>query len=55
MSISDEGWKELVDMVEGLGDYLLDKLYFKIWTIRMERQMAKEESNREEGVTCSEK
>lgn len=49
MSISNEGWKELVDMLESLDDYLLDKLDFEIWAIQMERQLAKEEEQQEEG------
>ena len=52
MSKSIEGWKELVTTLEGLDDVLLDKLRFEIWVIQMERQMNKEESEREEGVTC---
>lgn len=43
MSISNEGWKELVAMLEGLDDYLLDKLDFEIWSIQMERRLAEEE------------
>lgn len=48
MKISD-GWKELVAMLESLDDYLLDKLDFEIWSIQMERQLAKEEEKQTEG------
>lgn len=49
MSISNEGWKELVTMLESLDDYLLDKLDFEIWAIQMERRLAKEEEQQAEG------
>lgn len=39
MSISSEGWKELVAMLEGLDDVLLDKLDSEIWSIQMERAL----------------
>lgn len=50
MSISNEGWKELVVVLEGLDDVLLDKLDFEIWAIQMERQWAKEEEQQTGGV-----
>lgn len=49
MSISSEGWKELVAMLESLDDYLLDKLDFEIWSIQMERQLAKHSEQQAEG------
>lgn len=49
MSINNEGWKELVAMLESLDDVLLDKLDFEIWSIRMERLLAKEEEKQTEG------
>ena len=48
--MSNEGWKELVTTLEGLDDYLLDKLGFEIWVIQMERQLAKEEEQQADGV-----
>lgn len=50
MSNSSEGWKELVAMLESFDDYLLDKLYFEIWSIQMERDLAKEEEQQSDGV-----
>lgn len=47
MSISNKGWKELVTMLESLDDCLLDKLGFEIWTIQMERHLAKGEEQQE--------
>lgn len=49
MSINSERWKELVTILEGLDDYLLDKLGFEIWLIQMERRLAKEEEQQEGG------
>ena len=49
MSNSNEGWKELVAMLESLDDYLLDKLDFEIWAIQMERRLAEEEQQEEGG------
>lgn len=42
MSISNEGWKELVAVLEGLDDVLLDKLDFEIFAIQMERVLKEE-------------
>lgn len=50
MSISSEEWEGLVAVLEGLDDYLLDKLDFEIWTIQMERRLAKEEEQQAGGV-----
>ena len=50
MSISNEGWKELVTMLEGLDDSLLYKLDSEIWAIQMERRLAEEEEQQSDGV-----
>ena len=45
--MSNEGWKELVTTLEGLDDYLLDKLGFEIWVIQTDRRLTEEEEHQE--------